>query len=214
LALLAFPRSSCASGVVTNCAQADLLTALNGGGLVRFACDGTITLNNSIVANSLSGSNCFGSVVDGGHNLSSDASCSFSSPGSSNNTDPKLGPLAANGGPTPTCALLIGSPAIDAADGSSCPFTDQRGAPRPSGFACDIGAYELIGASGMVVMPGGVKQVRFLSRPNHIYRIQAATNLSVWETISFIPSNGNGVYDFYDTNSLSYTHRFYRISTP
>jgi hypothetical protein len=133
-----------------------------------------------------------------------------------NNTDPKLGPLADNGGPTPTHAL-IGSPAIDAADSSSCPSTDQRGAPRPSGLACDIGAYELVGASGMVVMPGGpggVKQVRFLTRPNHIYQIQAATNLSVWETISFIPSNGNGVYDFYDTNSLNYTCRFYRIPTP
>jgi len=48
LALLAFPRSSCASGVVTNCAQADLVAALNEGGLVTLDCDGTIALTNEI----------------------------------------------------------------------------------------------------------------------------------------------------------------------
>nr|BBJ47930.1 hypothetical protein SAVMC3_05590 [Streptomyces avermitilis] len=51
-----------------------------------------------------------------------------------------MGPLADNGGPTDTTALLPGSPALDAADG--CPATDQRGVARPQGTACDIGAYE------------------------------------------------------------------------
>ena len=42
--------------------------------------------------------------------------------------DPRLGPLALNGGPTPTCALLDGSPAIDADDsGADGPLFDQRG---------------------------------------------------------------------------------------
>jgi hypothetical protein len=50
--------------------------------------------------------------------------------------------LSDNGGPTQTHALLAGSPAIDA--GASCPTSDQRGAPRPQGGACDIGAYELL----------------------------------------------------------------------
>src|SRR5262249_21353600 len=47
--------------------------------------------------------------------------------------DPRLGPLAANGGPTRTQALLVGSPAIDAGDVSTGAPTDQRGVPRPSG---------------------------------------------------------------------------------
>jgi hypothetical protein len=55
-----------------------------------------------------------------------------------------LAPLANNGGPTMTHALVTGSLAIDAA-GPKCPppDTDQRGVPRPQQAACDIGAFEL-----------------------------------------------------------------------
>jgi CSLREA domain-containing protein len=56
--------------------------------------------------------------------------------------DPRLGPLADNGGPTATRALEAGSPAIDAASSPDCPATDQRGVARPQGAACDIGSYE------------------------------------------------------------------------
>ncbi len=57
--------------------------------------------------------------------------------------------LADNGGPTPTHALLTGSPAIDQVPGdvNSCDTTviqDQRGVARPIGANCDIGAYEAI----------------------------------------------------------------------
>ena len=65
--------------------------------------------------------------------------------------DPKLGPLADNGGPTQTMALTPGSPAIDA--GVSLAQTDQRGSdrviddpavPNPKGGnGADIGAYEV-----------------------------------------------------------------------
>jgi hypothetical protein len=58
--------------------------------------------------------------------------------------------LADNGGPTPTVALLPGSPALDAIPASSCLdadgnplLTDQRGVARPQGPACDTGAFEL-----------------------------------------------------------------------
>lgn len=57
-----------------------------------------------------------------------------------------LAPLANNGGPTFTHALVTGSPAIDAA-GPNCPppATDQRGVSRPQDLACDIGAFEFDG---------------------------------------------------------------------
>src|ERR1051325_7603317 len=42
-----------AGGVVTNCTEANLRAAMAGGGLVTFACDGTITLSKTIT-NSLS----------------------------------------------------------------------------------------------------------------------------------------------------------------
>jgi hypothetical protein len=112
------------------------------GGAIASA-GGSVQLRNTILALSLSGSNCFGAgFVDEGHNLSSDASCNFTAPGSLNNADPRLGPLADYGGPTPTMALLAGSPAFDAADPAFCPATDQRGTARPFGAGCDIGAFE------------------------------------------------------------------------
>jgi hypothetical protein len=59
--------------------------------------------------------------------------------------DPKLGPLANNGGPTQTMALLTGSPAINAGDPDTAglPATDQRGLPRMVDGRVDIGAFEV-----------------------------------------------------------------------
>ena len=53
--------------------------------------------------------------------------------------DPRLGPLRDNGGPTPTIALLAGSPAIGAAGPGKAPARDQRGVKRTDP---DLGAYE------------------------------------------------------------------------
>lgn len=53
-----------------------------------------------------------------------------------------LGPLQDNGGPTPTIALLTGSPAIDNGITNAL-STDQRGIARPQGSAFDTGAFEL-----------------------------------------------------------------------
>jgi hypothetical protein len=57
--------------------------------------------------------------------------------------DPKLAPLANNGGATQTMALLQNSPAIDAGNPATCPVWDQRGYVRQG--PCDIGAYEFGG---------------------------------------------------------------------
>jgi hypothetical protein len=111
-----------------------------GGGI--YTTNATPTLHCIIVANSPSGSNSFGALVDGGYNLGSDASCNFNNTGSLNNTDPKLAPLDYYDGPTPTLALLAGSPAMNAGDSTSYLSTDQRGRARPFGSAPDIGAFE------------------------------------------------------------------------
>ena len=113
---------------------------------------GSVTIQNSIVANSPSGGNCSGTVISNGYNLSSDNTCNFNGPGDLNNTDPKLGSLGYYGGSTPTILLLSGSPAIDAGNPSGCTdqqghllTTDQRGMPRPDpgdAGGCDMGAYE------------------------------------------------------------------------
>jgi hypothetical protein len=64
-------------------------------------------------------------------------------------TDPQLGALADNGGPTLTELPQPGSPAIDAGTPGGCTdqlganlLTDQRGALRSVGAACDLGATE------------------------------------------------------------------------
>ena len=118
----------------------DPIAPQQGGAI--FTALGLTRLANTLLANSPSGSNAFGALIDGGGNLSSDASGNFTAPGSINNTAPILGPLADYGGPTPTMALLAGSPAIDAGLPANCIATDQRGVARPFGAGCDVGAFE------------------------------------------------------------------------
>ncbi|MCW2543322.1 MAG: hypothetical protein JWM40_874 [Frankiales bacterium] len=130
--------------------------AIKGGGGVaagqgyapvsELAALGTMTLQNTIVAGNTSehgerGCHVKDQVIRSlGHNLSSDGTCFLISAGDRPSTNPRVGRLAANGGPTWTQALLSGSPAIDGATG--CPDHDQRGFSRPRGKRCDIGAYE------------------------------------------------------------------------
>jgi beta-glucanase (GH16 family) len=82
------------------------------------------------------------SLTSGGHNLVQDGSCSPVASDQVVGGDVHLGPLANNGGPTLTHALLPGSPAIDLADAATSPPTDQRGVSRPQGSGPDTGAYE------------------------------------------------------------------------
>lgn len=116
--------------------------ASSGGGGIRRG-GGTVNLLNTIVANSTSGGDCSGTVVDGGNNLDSDGTCLVGL-----TANPLLGALQNNGGSTETHALSSGSPAIDAGSNTGCPATDQRGVGRPidgdgdATAVCDIGAYE------------------------------------------------------------------------
>jgi hypothetical protein len=96
-----------------------------------------------------------GVVISDGYNLTNDAGVlntnggtgGFNGPGDQLNTDPILGPLQNNGGPTFTHALLKGSPAINAGDPnfSPPPFFDQRGPgfDRVVNGRIDIGSFEV-----------------------------------------------------------------------
>ncbi|MEZ4332797.1 MAG: CSLREA domain-containing protein [Myxococcota bacterium] len=118
-----------------------------------------VFMENTLLAEN-GGGNCVGTPpAFGAFNLEQGASCGFGpTPTGPNfpNTDPLLGSLAENGGPTRTIALLPGSPAIDvvtSAIRTNCQnMLDQRGHPRgrprtqdglgEDVFLCDIGAYE------------------------------------------------------------------------
>lgn len=70
--------------------------------------------------------------------------------------DPRLLPLADNGGPTLTHALMRDSPAINAGDNSNAPPTDQRGRNRIVAGVIDIGAVE---SPGEPHPPGGAATI-------------------------------------------------------
>ena len=83
------------------------------------------------------------SFVYQGHNLFSDSPGVTLAPTDLVNTDPLLGPLADNGGPTFTQTLLTGSLAIDGGIAVAGVTTDQRGDPRPTSGPTDIGAVQV-----------------------------------------------------------------------
>lgn len=112
-----------------------------GGALSVY--DSNATLRNSIVANSRGGGDCFltgaSSVVAGQDSIIEDGTCTTGAQA----VDPRLEPLANNGGPTLTHALQQGSPALNAGDLTTCEEFDQRGQVRnDDDGACDIGAVE------------------------------------------------------------------------
>ena len=117
-----------------------------------------VRFENTVLANnrSLTGAqnNCGdetggSGLTTGGGNVESGSSCNLNGTDDQSIARLELGPLANNGGPTPTHALGATSHAIDAALSTTCPSTDQRGTQRPldgdeGGTAeCDAGAFEL-----------------------------------------------------------------------
>lgn len=110
-----------------------------------------VSLGNTILKTGALGGNIFndsGTVSSLGYNLSSDSCGGFlTGPGDHTNTEPMLGPLQDNGGPTLTHGLLPSSPAINAGDPSFAPppFYDQRGPgfDRVMNGRIDIGAFEV-----------------------------------------------------------------------
>jgi hypothetical protein len=124
-----------------------------GGSIYNSGPNAKLEIGNTILKAGATGGNIGASTATSdGYNLSSDnASGLLTNATDKINTDPLLGPLANNGGPTLTCAPLPGSPAIDR--GKSFGLnTDQRGLPRPVDDPCitnatggdgsDIGALE------------------------------------------------------------------------
>src|SRR5690606_7901909 len=128
------------STVIVTASTISSNSANSGGAINTFL--GVARLRGTILAGN-GGGNCGGDRVTAeGYNLSDDSSCS----GIPSSSNINLGELTDNGGPTLTMLPANDSPAIDAIPEAECSThstpTDQRGAPRPAGAGCDIGAVE------------------------------------------------------------------------
>ncbi|MGD1083730.1 MAG: choice-of-anchor Q domain-containing protein [Verrucomicrobiota bacterium] len=143
--------------------------------------------------------------------------------------EPCLGPLADNGGPTPTIAPLSGSPLIDAGDDSLEGGTDQRGYPRLSGAHVDIGAVEVqfnaANANPLLLIPawsggtgGGAFQIAFTNAACADFTMLTTTNLALplanWTVLGNIPEISSGQYQFTDSSTTNSPQRFYQVVTP
>jgi len=192
-----------------------------GGGVFNI---GTLQIGNTILNTGDSGaniSNSGGRVTSLGYNLSSDDGGGFlTGPGDQINTDPMLGPLQDNGGPTFTHALLPASPAIDTGDPNFTPppFFDQRGPgfDRVVNGRIDIGSFEVqtqtvaiqLQASGRKV--GGINTVRLT------WSGATSTNIDVYRNGVLIVTTANdGSYtdSTGDTGRARYTYRVCEAGT-
>lgn len=124
-----------------------------GGGATGSAHAGTAPeLESSIVANNVApaaadvapNASAEPFAIDGTHNIVVQASPDVQLPGDTSASDPKLFPLAWNGGARATHEIAACSPALDAGTNADGYLHDGRGAPyaRESGAAADIGAFE------------------------------------------------------------------------
>jgi Right handed beta helix region len=145
--------SSLGSGIFSGGSTTLVYTTVARNVAGNFGNIDTVTLESfgSIVAESNGTGNCLAATTSHGYNYSDDDLCGFTDPTDHENAaTPQLGPLAANGGPTPTLLPQPGSPLIDAipvgscqSDGAAGITSDQRGLTRPQGPGCDIGAVEV-----------------------------------------------------------------------
>jgi hypothetical protein len=183
------------------------------------------------------GRDLLGAFVSNGHNLIglSDGNTGFTDGllgdivGLGTPINACLGPLTNNGGPTLTCRLLAGSPALETGDDTLLSAqlsltNDQRGFSRQSGSHVDIGAFELQWASSPICVAAcawttnravlmTITNIRGAS-----LTALAATNLSVplpaWTVIGSIPEIAPGQFQFIDLAPTNLPRRFYRFRCP
>jgi hypothetical protein len=120
-----------------------------------------LALESTIVAGNLADSRGSADVassrtisIAGSGNLVDDVASNVTLPADTLRGDPRLLPLAYNGGATRTHALRGDSPGIDAGNNGAALASDQRGSgyPRVVGAAADIGAFEY---DGVTEVPAG-----------------------------------------------------------
>jgi hypothetical protein len=198
-----------------------------GGGVL---CAASGSLLNSLIALNTAGSypDLDGAFTSQGHNLVGQADDSSGLINDVNGDlvgsvdaplDPLLGPLADNGGPTWTMALLSGSPAIDAGDDTLLASpdnfsTDQRGFARKMGAHVDIGAfeYQVLPCISNFSVQSNSCSFSINGDSNMVVVVEACTNFSNpdWQPVQTNTLISDSAC-FSDSQWTNYPSRFYRI---
>ena len=149
-------------------------SAFNGGGIENYAA--TLTIGSTILNAGASGANIVnlaGTVTSLGYNLSSDDASAFLNQSTDqNSTDPMLGPLQNNGGPTLTQLPSSNSPAV----GAGHPI-DQRGAGF--GIPITVGAVQV--QPTPTPTPTGVPAAPIATAATHVTNNSFTAN---WTSVS------------------------------
>lgn len=207
--------------ITANIADADGDGGGDGGGV--FNQFGSVQVQSTIIAGNFDNSPAGGTIdpdisgdfVSQGHNLIGDATGGngftdgvlFDQVGSATATiNPLLGPLADNGGPTQTDALLPGSPAINQGANPLNLANDQRGPgfARTVGPATDVGAFEFQGTPDLAITKvDGLTSVIPGQTVTYTLTItqtagEAATGVVVTDTLpantTFVSASGGGTF--------------------
>ncbi|MBI5668836.1 MAG: right-handed parallel beta-helix repeat-containing protein [Chloroflexi bacterium] len=188
----------------TNVTIADNVALRDGGGILVFGGNNSVTFRNSLLANNQP-ANCtdktdpalhLKTFISEGNNIDTDGSCKLDTFGDQSGVNAGIGILADNGGLTRTHALQANSPAVNNANPAACPPRDQRGTPREG--ICDIGAFEL-SVSNMPDMAVPVRNIYTTSQPE----------------LSWSPVTWAVAYDIEVANNLSFSiPRFRNTSIP
>ena len=213
------------------------MTGGTGGGGGIYHQTGSVTIQNTVIANnsSWSGPDCFshtigsGTIVtSNGYNLiGNNSACNISSATgdivgtSSNQINPHLTPLQDKGGSTFTHALMGGSPAINAGNPATCLSIDQRGIVRPQGTTCDIGAFEYqpgTNSSSISMLQGSPQIIGLgtVASQNFSVVIRDASGAGVQaKTVTFTTSlsGPSGVFSNTGTNTTTAITGFNGVAT-
>jgi len=163
-------------------------------GILSAVSTGAITVANSVLMNDASPictaatvESPQGRIVSRGGNVTSDASCAFSSSGDRVFADAGLGAFGDNGGLVSTVLLNGSSIAVHNGVAANCEASDARGVTRnvAARGGCDSGAYEFGGGRGLLPQGGMSGFFYDASADGHyvtVQRLDWGSTLVIWNT--------------------------------
>jgi parallel beta-helix repeat protein len=232
---IAYATAGLSSLTLLSCTIVSNTASSQGGGIFKQNA-ATGTFRNCIIADNTAatGPDLSGAFSSAGYNLigATNGSSGFTNGVLSDQAGtvaaplrPKVGPLADNGGPTPTMALLSNSAAIDKGISAGL-STDQRGGTRPldkaianasGGDGADIGAFELGGYLRMIGLAphGNDIDVSFTSDIGNKYALLRSANLRTnsWTVVATNVTGTGLIITVPDAGAVSLPQGFYRAQS-